>query len=287
MRCVVTGCAGFIGSQLSEALIGQGHEVTGIDCFTDYYPRALKEANLSTLRDASAFTLIEADLLEHDLKSLLEGADYVFHQAAQAGVTSQLGQSFAVYTQNNILATQRLLEAARSVPHQALRLRLLVLDLRRRDCSCPSAEDALPRPVSPVRREQACRRAPVPPLLGELPCSHGLPPVLHGLRPAATPGHGLQQVSSGPLLAGDEIVIYGDGNQTRDFTFVSDAVAANLACMESEVAGQVFNMGGGSRDLGQPGAGGAGGRLRREAAGQVHRDPEGRRPPHLRGHLSG
>ena len=120
LRCVVTGCAGFIGSHLSEALVQRGHEVVGIDCFTYYYPRPAKESNLSALRLSPHFAFIEANLLEYDLSRLLEGVDYVFHQAAQAGVRASWGQNFSVYTENNVLATQRLLEEAKALPIKRL-----------------------------------------------------------------------------------------------------------------------------------------------------------------------
>lgn len=245
MRSVVTGCAGFIGSSISEALIARGHEVVGIDCFTDYYPRSRKEANLATLRESPGFTFIEDDLLEHDLGALLDGADYVFHQAAQAGVRASWGQSFSIYTQNNILATQRLLEAARGLPLKRLiyaSSSSIYGDVDR----LPVSEDALPQPISPygvskLAAEHLCNLYWV---------NHRVPTVslryftVYG--PRQRPDMGFNKFIRA-LLAGDEIVIYGDGNQTRDFTYISDAVAANLACMEADVSGQVFNIGGGSR----------------------------------------
>lgn len=245
LRCVVTGCAGFIGSHLAEALVARGHEVVGIDCFTDYYPRAAKLANLSTLSRSPHFQLIEADLLEHDLSRLLEGADGVFHQAAQAGVRASWGQSFSVYTQNNVLATQRLLEAAKGRP-----LRRFVYassssiygDAR----ALPVTEDTLPQPISPygvskLAAEHLCRLYWV---------NFGVPTVslryftVYG--PHQRPDMAFHKFIRA-LLAGEEITLYGDGDQTRDFTFISDAVAANLACLEAEVNGEVFNVGGGSR----------------------------------------
>lgn len=111
--CLVTGVAGFIGSHLAERLIADGHRVVGVDCFTDYYPRAIKETNLVALRREVRFTFYEADLLTADLSELLRGVDWVFHLAAQAGVRASWGNSFEVYTRNNILATQRLLEVAK------------------------------------------------------------------------------------------------------------------------------------------------------------------------------
>src|SRR6202521_1713906 len=108
MRCLVTGAAGFIGSSLCDALLGEGHDVVGGDCFLDYYPRRDKERNLSAAHAFNRFKFIEADLLDADLRVLLEDSEVVFHLAAQAGVRESWGTSFARYTDNNVLATQRL-----------------------------------------------------------------------------------------------------------------------------------------------------------------------------------
>ena len=112
---LVTGCAGFIGSHLSETLLDRGDQVVGIDAFTDYYARQIKEANLSRLRDRGRFTFVEADLISAPLASLVEGTDGVFHLAGQPGVSS-FGDVFPVYVRQNLVATQRLLEAAVSSP---------------------------------------------------------------------------------------------------------------------------------------------------------------------------
>src|SRR5438128_1593287 len=111
MRSIVTGAAGFIGSHLAEHLLALGHEVIGIDCFTPYYEPRVKRANVYALLAEPRFRLVYADLTAADLRPLLDGADYVFHQAAQAGVRSSWGDSFTQYTQHNVVATQRLLEA--------------------------------------------------------------------------------------------------------------------------------------------------------------------------------
>jgi UDP-glucose 4-epimerase len=112
-RCLVTGVAGFIGSHLAERLLAEGHEVVGVDCFTDYYPREMKERNLTSLRKSNLFHFEEADLRFADLAHLLEGVDHIFHLAAQAGVRASWGEDFSIYTEHNILATQRLLEASK------------------------------------------------------------------------------------------------------------------------------------------------------------------------------
>src|SRR5258708_35600715 len=111
MRCLVTGVAGFVGSHLAERLLADGHEVCRIEGFVDYYPRYIKERNLEGPRSWKRFTFVEGNLLTIDLVPVLEGVDWIFHQAAQAGVRASWGQEFARYEDYNVLATQRLLEA--------------------------------------------------------------------------------------------------------------------------------------------------------------------------------
>jgi UDP-glucose 4-epimerase len=111
VKALITGGAGFIGSHLSERLLDHGAAVTALDCFTDYYPRALKEANIATLRSRPGYRFVESSIAEADLAGLLDDATHVFHLAAQAGVRKSWGRDFQVYTSLNIDATQRLLEA--------------------------------------------------------------------------------------------------------------------------------------------------------------------------------
>src|SRR5579859_997586 len=112
MHCLVTGVAGFVGSHIAERLLADGHKVRGIDAFVDYYPRWLKEQNLEGPRAWNDFTFVEGNLLDVNLFQLLDGVDWIFHQAAQAGVRASWGHEFSRYTDCNVLATQRLLEAA-------------------------------------------------------------------------------------------------------------------------------------------------------------------------------
>src|SRR3712207_4547554 len=111
-RYLVTGCAGFIGSHLVESLAEQGHAVRGVDCLTDYYPRRLKLANLARVRELADVELLRTDLAEDPLEPLLDDVEGVYHLAAQPGVRTSWGEGFSVYVRDNVIATQRLFEAA-------------------------------------------------------------------------------------------------------------------------------------------------------------------------------
>ena len=244
MRCLVTGAAGFIGSHLAARLAELGHEIVGVDCFLDYYPRVVKERNLRSLRARSNVRLLEEDLSSAELAPLLAGVDWVFHLAAQAGVRASWGRDFAIYAIHNVLATQRLLEAARDA-----KVRRFVYasssSVYGDTTDLPMREQSLPRPISPYG---------VSKLAAEHLCwlywrSYGLPTVslryftVYG--PRQRPDMAFHRFLKG-ALRGEEITLYDDGEQTRDFTFVSDVVAANLAAAERAEGGEVFNIGGGS-----------------------------------------
>jgi UDP-glucose 4-epimerase len=245
MRAVVTGAAGFIGSTLAERLLADGHEVLGIDCFTDYYPREAKERNVASLRAYDRFRLVEARLQEADLVPLVEGADHVYHLAAQAGVRASWGRDFEHYTGHNVLATQRLLEAALA----AGRPRIVYAS------SSSVYGDA---PVLPLREDGPCQ--PVSPYgVTKLAAEHlavlyhrnfGLPTVSLRFFTVYGPRQRPDMAFHRFLKAardGQPITVYGDGLQTRDFTFVDDIVAAVLAAALSGRPGSVYNVGGGER----------------------------------------
>ena len=247
MRCLVTGVAGFVGSHLAERLLAEGHEVLGVDAFIPYYPRELKEANLRGLRDDARFTFVEADLATTNLAPLVEGRDWIFHQAAQAGVRASWGKSFEIYTACNITATQRLLEeAARS--SQLKRLVYASSSSVYGDTTAlPVTEETLPRPVSPYG---------VTKLAAEHLCTlywqnHRVPVVSLRYFTVYGPRHRPDMsfhIFGKALIEGDEIVVFGDGRQTRDFTYIADIVSANLrAASAPGVEGGVFNIAGGSR----------------------------------------
>jgi nucleoside-diphosphate-sugar epimerase len=245
MHALVTGAAGFIGSTLSERLLGQGARVTGIDCFTDYYPRPVKERNLQGPRASDRFTFVEAALQETDLGPLLEGVTHVFHLAAQAGVRRSWGREFQVYTVNNIEATQVLLEACVGRPIERL-VYASSSSVYGDNTPVPMREDTLPQPVSPygvskLAAEQLCYLYSV---------NHGVPATsvryftVYG--PRQRPDMGFHRFLSA-ALRDEAITVYGDGEQTRDFTFVADAVSATIAAAQRGVPGRAYNIGGGSR----------------------------------------
>lgn len=246
---VVTGAAGFIGSHLVDALLAEGHDVVGVDCFTDYYERRRKEANIAQAREHANFRLVEADLTTAGLDTLLHGVDLIYHLAGQPGVRGSWGGQFELYARNNILATQRLLEAAVA----AGKIPLVYASSSSAYGNLPAMplqEEMTPAPVSPYG---------VTKLAAEHLCQlysavHGLPTISLRLftvyGPRQRPDMAFQRFLTA-LLSGQEIVVYGDGSQTRDFTFVSDVVQAfRLAgerCHAGQVSGQVFNVAGGSR----------------------------------------
>ncbi len=240
---VLTGAAGFVGSHLAEKLIGDGHDVTGIDRFSDFYSRERKLANLSKLHGEKRFRLVEGDLSSLDISKYVKSADFVFHLAAQPGVRTSWGESFPIYLRDNILATQRLLEASAGA-----RLRRFVFassssvygDAEK----YPTGESAPNRPNSPygvtkLAAENLCRL---------YHRNFGVPVVI--LRyftvygPRQRPDMAIHKFIDS-FLTGKKITLYGDGRQSRDFTYVSDIVDGTASAAKAAVAGETLNLGGG------------------------------------------
>jgi nucleoside-diphosphate-sugar epimerase len=243
---LVTGAAGFIGSHLCERLLREGHRVIGVDAFTDYYLRAIKEANLAGLRIQPGFRFVEMDLTRADLGPVVGEADFIFHQAGQPGVRASWGKEFDLYLDHNIRATQLLLESVKG----SARLQRLVVasssSVYGQTEDLPLREESLPRPFSPYG---------VTKLAAEHLCSlyhanHGVPTValryftVYG--PRQRPDMGFHKFIQA-ALEDRPILVYGDGEQTRDFTYVADAVQANWLALGPRAVGQIFNIGGGSR----------------------------------------
>jgi UDP-glucuronate 4-epimerase len=241
-RYLVTGCAGFIGSHLTDALLARGDDVVGVDAFTDYYARDAKESNLERALGLG-LSLVELDLSRDDLPQLLDNVDGIFHLAAQPGVRGSWGSSFTDYVRDNIVASQRLFELA-----APKRLRVVMASsssVYGNAPTYPTREDASLRPVSPYGvTKEACES-----LARTYVECFGLHIVL--LRyfsvygPRQRPDMAFARIISA-LLKGDPFVVYGTGEQSRDFTYVDDAVAATLAAMDGRPTAIVYNVGGGS-----------------------------------------
>jgi nucleoside-diphosphate-sugar epimerase len=245
LRALVTGAAGFIGSHLAGSLLDRGAEVVGLDCFTDYYSRAIKEANLDHNRGRDGFRFIETRIQDADLPSLLEGVTHVFHLAAQAGVRKSWGRDFHTYTENNVEASQQLLEACVGRPLHRF-VYASSSSLYGDNVAIPMREDALPQPVSPygvtkLAAEQLCYLYHV---------NYAVPTTslryftVYG--PRQRPDMAFHRFIRA-AVAGKPITLYGDGEQTRDFTFVQDAVAGTIAAGDRGAPGRAYNLGGGSR----------------------------------------
>ncbi len=243
-RALVTGAAGFIGSTLSERLLADGVAVTGVDCFTDYYDPALKRKNLEAAMRHPAFRLLELDLGDADLKALPD-VDVVFHQAAQAGVRASWGREFSTYVHHNILATQRLLERYRDAKLERF-VYASSSSVYGDAEKYPTDEQLLPRPFSPYG---------VSKLAGEhLVLLYGRNFGLNvaALRyftvygPRQRPDMAFHKFCKA-MLRGEEIPVYGDGRQSRDFTFIDDAIEANVRAWKRSAPQGVYNIGGGSQ----------------------------------------
>jgi len=243
-HALVTGAAGFIGSTLTDRLLADGVRVTGVDAFTDYYDVSLKRRNLAAALAHQGFQLLELDLGTADLAPLPE-VDVIFHNAAQPGVRASWGREFAAYTQHNVLATQRLLER-----YKRSKLERIIYasssSIYGDAESYPTSEAMLPRPFSPYG---------VTKLAGEHLAllygrNFGLP--VAALRyftvygPRQRPDMAFHRFCRA-MLANEPITVYGDGLQSRDFTFVADAVEANVRAWKRAAPQGVYNVGGGSQ----------------------------------------
>ncbi|MBA7680213.1 UDP-N-acetylglucosamine 4-epimerase [subsurface metagenome] len=242
-KILVTGVAGFIGSHLCEKLLKKGYTVLGVDSFTDFYPKTLKEKNLEVSLQNSHFKFIKADIL--NLTSIDEDIEYIFHVAAQPGVRTSWGMNFDTYIKDNILATQHLLELSKN--HKGLKKFIYSSSssVYGNAEMFPTREDTLPKPVSPYG---------VTKLAGEHLCqlylkNYNVPIIC--LRyftvfgPRQRPDMAFNKFIKS-MLREESLTVYGDGEQSRDFTYVSDVVDANILAMQKDTKEIIFNIGGGN-----------------------------------------
>ena len=245
MSCLVTGAAGFIGSHLCRRLLKEKISVVGIDSFTDFYPAWIKEKNILPLLKEEKFEFIAKDINELDLKVLLENTDCVFHLAAQAGVRTSWEQNFSVYTKNNIEATQKILEASKDSPLK----KLIYASSSSVYGFCPElpmSEKSSLLPYSPYG---------VTKLAAEQLCflyhkNYGVPSISLRLFTVYGPGQRPDMAFHKFFKAiadNKKITVYGDGKQTRDFTFIDDVIDAYIASLEKGKAGEAYNVGGGAQ----------------------------------------
>jgi UDP-glucuronate 4-epimerase len=242
---LITGVAGFVGSALARRLLAAGERVVGVDCLTDYYDPGLKQGNLASI-PAEGFSFVGEDLNTADLDALLEGVTVVFHEAGQPGVRKSWGEDFATYVDANVLATQRLLEAARRAPDLQRLVYASSSSVYGNALAYPTTEDDVPRPHSPygvtkLAAEHLCT------LYAE---NFGVPTVSLRYFTVYGPGQRPDMAFNRFIraaLAGQPIEVYGTGEQIRDFTFVEDVVEANLLAARGDVRpGSVFNISGGT-----------------------------------------
>jgi UDP-glucuronate 4-epimerase len=245
MRALVTGAAGFIGSHLMERLAAHGHDVRGVDCLTTYYDVSQKRANLERLDVLPRCEIIEADLRSDDCSRLLEDVNVVFHQAGQPGVRASWSTGFGPYVEHNILATQRLLEAAKDVrPERFVFASSSSVYGNAR--AYPTSEEDLPAPESPYGVTKLAAEH----LCGVYARNWGVPTVslryftVYG--PRQRPDMAMHRLIEA-CLGGRTFPVYGDGLQVRDFTYVGDVVEANLLAASRAIPpGSVVNIAGGT-----------------------------------------
>lgn len=240
---IVTGAAGFIGSHLVQRLLKEKYKVIGIDCLTDYYPIEIKKNNLDKLKNEN-FTFLEQDITEMELISIFNKSKFLIHVAAQPGVRASWGNQFDTYVKDNILATQKILESAK----ESKSLQKIVMasssSIYGEQEGVMIEDVTVPKPNSPYGATKLASEN-----LGLIYSSNYDLPIT-SLRyftvygPRQRPDMAFFRFIKANLL-GEEMTIFGDGKQIRDFTFISDIIDANLNCMKSEIHGNVLNIGGG------------------------------------------
>ncbi len=243
-RALVTGCAGFVGSHLCERLLADGWDVHGVDSLSPYYDPALKRRNLEGVEDHPRFTFEHRDLADgRDATDLLDGVDTVWHLAGQPGVRLSFGRGFTDYVTANVLATQRLLEAAAGTALHRF-VYASSSSVYGDAAVVPTGEDCALRPLSPYGMTKVATET----LARTYHDVAGVPVV--GLRyftvygPRQRPDMAFSAFIDA-ALHGRPVFVNGTGEQIRDFTFVDDIVDATVAAGDRGRPGQTYNVGGG------------------------------------------
>lgn len=245
MIVLVTGACGFIGTNLCQSLLADGHSVTGVDAFTENYERRLKRANCDVLSKFKSYTHIECDLLNVDLATLVGGKDVIFHLAGQPSVHNSWGNDFQVYSNRNIVLTQRLLDAANAAKIGRL-VNSSSSSIYGRVTSAPTRESDEKRPISPYGVTKLAAENLVTLYGSEFGLSTVSLRYFTVFGPRQRPDMAFNKLIHAGSN-GKSFPLHGDGSQIRDFTFVGDVVEANkLAAFADVSPGSVFNIGGGS-----------------------------------------
>jgi len=243
LKYLVTGVAGFIGSHLAERLIAQGEKVVGIDCFTDFYPRYIKENNLEKLSESKNFEFIRADLRELELKPLLQRVNRIFHLSAQAGVRASWGKDFDHYLENNIKVSQRLLEAMLDFPE--LKMVFASTSSVYGDTDrYPTPEAAAKRPFSPYGVTKLACESLCYLYYKNFGTRITMVRFFTVFGARQRPDMAFHKFIRA-TLCGEPIPIYGDGTQTRDYTYIRDIIEGATAAMDKGAVGEAYNLGGG------------------------------------------
>jgi UDP-glucose 4-epimerase len=245
-QVVITGVAGFIGSTLAEKLLHDGHNVRGIDSFTNYYPARMKEKNIENCLKHTNFSLIRQDLESSlDLSTIFKNAEYIFHLAAQPGVRASWGKEFVIYVKNNISVTQKILESLKN--NTTLKKFVLASSssVYGNQPSIMNEETSLTRPVSPYGVTKLAAEN----LTNLYFKNYKIPTVslryftVYG--PKQRPDMAFTRFFNS-IIKDKKLSIFGNGEQTRDFTYVDDIVQATINAATSDSVGEILNVGGGS-----------------------------------------
>ena len=247
MRAFVSGCAGFIGSHLTESLLEDGYSVIGVDCFNDNYGRRQKLSNLARSRGWSGFEFVPLDLARGDLTDLVEECDVVFHLAAEPGVRPSWGQRFDTYLRNNLLASQKLLDAVKIAAANARFVYASSSSIYGQAESFPTSEDTLPQPMSPYGMTKLAAEHMTFLYHANFGVQATTLRYFSVYGPRQRPDMAFR-IFCEAALRDEEFTVFGDGTQTRDFTYVADVVNATRAAAAVPGAiGNIYNIGGGSQ----------------------------------------